>query len=162
MDCWQMERVLLVPSTWVASKASGKKDSQTWTPSKNRRCNVKRGLSKNHSNKISSIHWKNVRIRKMIIWRSETYVRNCSKLTVYLRISFDIWPPQNPDLIPIEILWEIVKGRLAGYERAPTNLYELWTRIQDEWTKIPQQTMPNSIQNEKNRRFMNKMLNYKK
>ena len=47
-----------------------------------------------------------------------------------------LWPPQSPDLNPIEHLWEILKRRLASYERAPGGILELWERVQDEWEKI--------------------------
>jgi len=47
------------------------------------------------------------------------------------------WPPQSPDLNPIEHLWWHLKRRLAGYEDAPTSMHELWTRVEMEWEAIP-------------------------
>lgn len=62
------------------------------------------------------------------------------------------WPAQSPDLNPIENLWALLKKRLTVYERAPTNMEELWLRVQTEWAKIPKslieklvESMPNRI-----------------
>jgi transposase len=46
------------------------------------------------------------------------------------------WPAQSPDLNPIEHLWDLLKRKLAGYERAPNGMLELWERVQAEWNKI--------------------------
>lgn len=47
------------------------------------------------------------------------------------------WPPQSPDLNPIEHLWSHLKRKLAKYELAPTSIKTLWDRIVDEWNAIP-------------------------
>jgi hypothetical protein len=47
-----------------------------------------------------------------------------------------IWSAQSPDLNPIEHLWEHLKHKLTGYERAPKGVLELWDRVQVEWEKI--------------------------
>lgn len=44
------------------------------------------------------------------------------------------WPPQSPDLSPIENLWSIVKQRLR--DRKPPNLNALWDLVQEEWRKV--------------------------
>lgn len=46
------------------------------------------------------------------------------------------WPPQSPDLNPIEHLWNNLKRRLGDYEKRPTSAEELWCRIMIEWSKI--------------------------
>lgn len=56
------------------------------------------------------------------------------------------WPAQSPDLNPIENLWAIVKRMLSHYERAPTNMAELWERVNTEWAKIPPQTIQNLVE----------------
>lgn len=52
--------------------------------------------------------------------------------------SFDlmIWPPQSPDLNPIENIWAYLKGRLNTYDSPPNGLLQLWERIETEWNKI--------------------------
>jgi hypothetical protein len=47
------------------------------------------------------------------------------------------WPPQSPDLNPIEHLWGHLKRRLCRHETIPKGVHELWVRIQDEWNAIP-------------------------
>ena len=51
---------------------------------------------------------------------------------------FDIldWPPQSPDLNPIEHLWAMLKQRLNQYDHPPKGMLELWERIEAEWNKI--------------------------
>jgi transposase len=46
------------------------------------------------------------------------------------------WPPQSPDLNPIEHLWAIVKRRLAQYDNPPSGMVELWERIEEVWENI--------------------------
>jgi transposase len=58
------------------------------------------------------------------------------------------WPPQSPDLNPIENLWQQLKKRLTGYDEIPRGMRELWERVQDELNKItPEmcQTLINSM-----------------
>lgn len=47
-----------------------------------------------------------------------------------------VWPPQSPDLNPIENLWAHLKRALNTYETPAKGLKELWTRIEVEWEKI--------------------------
>lgn len=51
------------------------------------------------------------------------------------------WPPRSPDLSPIENLWDMVKRRLTQYASPPSNLDELWTRVNAAWLAIPQDTI---------------------
>ena len=62
------------------------------------------------------------------------------------------WPPQSPDLNPIEQLWSYLKNQLGKYETDPSGVIELWERVQVEWHKIPVElcrklveSMPNRI-----------------
>ena len=49
-----------------------------------------------------------------------------------------LWPPQSPDLNPIEHLWSYVKRKLEEYNSLPGGVVELWERTVVEWNKIPQ------------------------
>jgi len=51
------------------------------------------------------------------------------------RITFmEVWPPQSPDLNPIEHVWDML-GRLLD-DKKPKNLKELKSRLVEEWGKI--------------------------
>ena len=56
------------------------------------------------------------------------------------RVNLMDWPPQSPDMNPIEHLWHALKQRLQTYPEPPKGIHELWERIQDEWLKIPVET----------------------
>ena len=61
------------------------------------------------------------------------------------------WPPQSPDLNPIEHLWTELKRRLRAAPTA-TSIDELWERVQREWWAVDSEeclklvgTMPKRI-----------------
>jgi transposase len=56
------------------------------------------------------------------------------------------WPPQSPDLNPIEHLWFYIKRRLGEYEEDPKGILELWERVEKEWAKIPASVCQNLIE----------------
>jgi transposase len=56
-----------------------------------------------------------------------------TKWLKHQQISVLDWPPQSPDLNPIENLWHWFKNRLNSYETQPTSIHELWEHIQDTW-----------------------------
>ncbi len=46
------------------------------------------------------------------------------------------WPPQSPDLNPIEHLWDVVEREIRIMDVQPTNLQQLHDAIMSMWTKI--------------------------
>ena len=48
------------------------------------------------------------------------------------------WPPQSPDLNPIENAWSVLKQKLRERSRFPTNPTDLFNMLQIEWMSIPE------------------------
>jgi len=46
------------------------------------------------------------------------------------------WPPQSPDLNPIEHLWDVVERELHAQDVHPTNLHQLQDVILSIWANI--------------------------
>ena len=47
------------------------------------------------------------------------------------------WPPQSPDLNPIENMWAILKQRLfKNYDHPPNGMLELWERTNEVWRRM--------------------------
>jgi len=46
------------------------------------------------------------------------------------------WPPQSPDLNPIEHLWDVEERELRALDLHPTNLYQLQDAILSIWANI--------------------------
>ncbi len=49
------------------------------------------------------------------------------------------WPPQSPDLNPIEHLWDVVERENRIMDVQPTNLQQLRDAIMSIWTKISEE-----------------------
>lgn len=49
------------------------------------------------------------------------------------------WPPQSPDLNPIELLWDELDRNVR--EECPSSLADLWRLLQESWNKISQETI---------------------
>ena len=45
------------------------------------------------------------------------------------------WPPQSPDLNPIEMVWDELDRRVK--EKQPTSAQHVWELLQDCWKFIP-------------------------
>jgi hypothetical protein len=45
------------------------------------------------------------------------------------------WPPQSPDLNPIEMVWDELDRRVK--EKHPTSAPHMWKYLQDCWKSIP-------------------------
>ena len=49
------------------------------------------------------------------------------------------WPAQSPDLNPIKHLWNYLKKMLKEYDEPVRGVEELWTRVQEQWDRIPKE-----------------------
>lgn len=50
-----------------------------------------------------------------------------------------IWPPQSPDLNPIELLWDELDRRVR--EHCARSQQQLWEHLQEAWNAIPVETL---------------------
>ncbi len=57
------------------------------------------------------------------------------------------WPPQSPDLNPIEHLWDVVEREIHIMDVQPTNLQQLCDAIMSIWTKIQKRNVYNTFLN---------------
>lgn len=46
------------------------------------------------------------------------------------------WPPQSPDINPIESCWGLMSYRMR--KMTFTNAEDCWAQIQKEWARLPQ------------------------
>ena len=56
-----------------------------------------------------------------------------------------IWPPNFPDLSPIENLWATLKDKVNRMEPQPSTIEELKRAVEDAWSKISPDTLENLI-----------------
>lgn len=61
------------------------------------------------------------------------------KLTNKGKLEVMLWPPQSPDLNPIELLWDELDRNVRKI--CPTSTEHLWKILQAEWTKISSETL---------------------
>jgi transposase len=57
-----------------------------------------------------------------------------------------VWPPQSPDINPIEHLWVHLKRALQKYPTSPKGVYKLWERVKVEWNETAAETCQNLIE----------------
>ncbi len=64
-----------------------------------------------------------------------------SSQTGFLNMEFTLlkWPPQSPDLNPIEHLWDVVEWEILIMNEQPTNLQQLRDDIMSIWTNISEE-----------------------
>jgi hypothetical protein len=61
------------------------------------------------------------------------YLENKEKANILQTME---WPPQSPDLNPIELLWDELDRKVR--EMQPTSAKHLWECLQNAWESIPQ------------------------
>jgi|tagenome__1003787_1003787.scaffolds.fasta_scaffold20698186_1 transposase len=55
------------------------------------------------------------------------------------------WPPQSPDINPIEHLWDELERRVRGRNVLPKNEDELFDFLLEEWERIPMSKLENLV-----------------
>jgi transposase len=98
---------------------------------------------------VQSVQWYKRDLKK-IIFQHDNDPKHTSKIACsWLRnhkVSMLQWPPQSPDLNPIEHLWNHLKRKLAAYETEPAGMLELWDRVEKEWEAIEPETCQRLIE----------------
>ncbi len=56
------------------------------------------------------------------------------------------WPPQSPDLNPIEHIWDVVEQEICIMDVQLANLQQLRDAIMSIWTKIPEECFQQIVQ----------------
>lgn len=54
-----------------------------------------------------------------------------------------IWPPQSPDLNPIEAMWDYLDSKIMKSTR--TSPDKMWEKVQEAWNGIPQKILKKYI-----------------
>ncbi len=70
-----------------------------------------------------------------------------SSQTCFLNMTMSLlkWPPQSPDLNPVEHLWDVVEREIRIMDVQPTNLQQLRDAIMSIWTKISEEHLVESM-----------------
>ena len=56
------------------------------------------------------------------------------------------WPPQSPDLNPIEHLWDVVERVIQIMDVQPTNLQQLRDAFMSIWSKISEECFQHLVE----------------
>jgi hypothetical protein len=54
-----------------------------------------------------------------------------------------VWPPQSPDLNPIEAMWDYVDSKIMNSTRTSQN--QMWEMVQEAWNAIPKKFLQKYI-----------------
>ena len=83
---------------------------------------------------------------KFLFQQDNASAHVCHHTTTYLEsreISVFPWPPQSPDLSPIEDIWGIVSEKVYKHGKTYQTKDDLWEAIAAAWDAIPRSTLQN-------------------
>lgn len=60
-----------------------------------------------------------------------------------------IWPPQSPDLNPIEQIWDFVKSRLEESDKVTKNT--IWNELEKAWNLVTPELIKRYVNTMKDR-----------
>lgn len=89
---------------------------------------------------LKSRKWFKMDTSKFIFQHDNSSVHTATSVRNYLKeakINVMEWPPNSPDINPIERIWAYIKQRLFRYPTRPANLQELFDRVEEIWTSVP-------------------------
>ena len=61
------------------------------------------------------------------------------------------WPPQSPDLSPIENFWKQLKDRISARKHRIRSIQEMEIALQQEWAKIEEEVLERLMESMPNR-----------
>lgn len=91
---------------------------------------------------IQSRDWYKIPEDKFIFQQDNAPIHNTAMARAWFakkNIQVINWPPQSPDLNPIEHLWRVCKMKLNDYDDHPGGVRELWDRFENVWADMDPQ-----------------------
>ena len=96
-------------------------------------------------------YWRSFRRarKKAIFMHDNAPCHRARKVTAWLgrkRIKILTWPPQSPDLNPIENVWDKIFDAIRKRENQPNSIGQLKSAILEEWKNLPLSIWKNYLQ----------------
>ena len=89
---------------------------------------------------ISFLAEKNIDPIEIIFQHDNASCHKTKKITEHLhfnQLKTLFWPPNSPDLNPIENIWDYLNKQVRKHKKIFLNENELWEVIQEKWYSIP-------------------------